>query len=260
MKKLILIWCFIAMATGVHATFVVTTNVGDGGETYMLNDTSSNLGRVRNDGGATDTYVRWDSAPRLSITALRFDLSGIDYSSATDVQLQFHINWANRDNRNIEIWGLDDSMAPADDAGGSFTNTSATVWNDYWVENDYYNGLMRDTWGKIGISGGTDDGTYTLDSRWSYLGTQNIQDAVLGDGIFITDLADVDLDTLVTGDLNGYITLLVVGETGTSGNWFSVTTKEGTTDTALMPTLIPEPASLVLLGLGSLAMVRRRRI
>ena len=241
---------FLLAICSLHARAAVQVRTADGvgGETYMTNDTSSTLGRVRNDGGAATSKVRLVLDSRLQITALRFDLSDVYLALTTfdDAVLQFQISWVSNANRYFDLYALIDPNAPADDAGGSFTNTAASVWNDYWVENDYYNGLMRDNWGKIGISGGTDDGSYVLDSRWVFLGTtyiQNARDSVTG--ITTTNPADVSFDALRSEE-NGYVTLLVIGNELNGGPWFDITSKEGNPNLSpvlILPNAVPLGAS-----------------
>ncbi len=70
---------------------------------------------------------------------------------------------------------------------------------------------------------------------------------------------DVDTDRLYVGTVNVPTILLEVNPNdGTFTSLGTVTGGIGRTD-ALAPTVIPEPASLALLGLGGLMMLRRRR-
>ena len=79
-----------------------------------------------------------------------------------------------------------------------------------------------------------------------------------------SDTTSLNLDSFLAGDTNGLVTLVMIATGG--DRQFYVAAKEGldanptwSAPTLILPNIVPEPATMVLLGLGSLMAVRRRR-
>jgi len=214
----------LVCTAATHAAPMVTrtTAFGNGADTYS--DVDGNI-----QGGNNLIRVRGSND---RITYLRFDISDIDPVEVTDVTFDIV-------KINIE--------------GGGDAFSLYGLNNDDTLEN-FNEGTFNDT----------TPGAFTAASIAG------------GDASRVTDLADIDppndqtplgftqtdgdpLVDFIQADTNGIITFVLVANSGASIEYAS---KENTTldAPALTFTLIPEPGSFALLGVGALAgCVRRRR-
>ena len=218
-------------ALGVAAPFDITTADGNGADTYVNN------GEPDVNHSADNHMIVWDYNPTADLRYkgyVRFDLSAIaqPLSSAT-------LTCTTMDGQfppDTTIWGLNDG-----DAG------------ELWVEADltWNNAPANDTSTPAGFL-----------SNATYLGVfGNITNAAGGTGDFSADA----LKDFLNADNDGVATFMFgsPGETlDPPTNGFAYwATKENTVHAP--PTLtveeIPEPATLSLIGLGVLGLLRRRR-
>jgi hypothetical protein len=100
-------------------------------------------------------------------------------------------------------------------------------------------------------------GNYALDlSMVTLLGT--ITTPAAGDPYpvrFSSDPTDLPLGDFLIADTNKLVTFIFIG----ANNEGEIASKEHETFMAPTLTLVPEPATLALLGLGSVVLLRRRR-
>lgn len=209
---------------------VITTAHGDGADTYLSND--GNSGPTVVHGGDTALNMRAITDLRARVMLLRFDVSNFVAGSLTEATLTLNFTASNR-TRTWNAFGLTDQSL------------------DGWLEGDtnYDNGP--------GILPAT-LGNYAIDeAAWSNLGTFAVQS---GTGQQTTDPVSLNLDAFLTGNTNGYASLLLAFPSGTDTNpdWW-VTSKEG--NGLLAPTLslpnaeaIPEPSTYaVIFGVVALS-------
>ena len=224
----------VVLLTGTVAVavpFDITTGDGNGADTYVQN------GVPTGNYGADDHMIVWDYNPTADLRYkgyVRFDLSAIaqPLSSAT-------LTCTTMDGQfppDTTIWGLDDA-----DAG--------ELWDELGI--NWNNAPANDTSTPAGFLGNA-----------TYLGVfGNITNVAGGTG----DFSGASLVNFLNADTDGVATLMFgsPGETlDPPTNGFAYwATKENTVHAP--PTLtveeIPEPATLSLIGLGVLGLLRRRR-
>lgn len=219
-----------AFAVTSFGQAVITTGHGDGADTYLSND--SNSGPTIVHGGDTGLNMRAITDLRARVVLLRFDVSDFVAASLTDATLTLNFTASNR-TRTWNVFGLADEGL------------------DGWLEGatNYDNGpgILPATLGNYAIDG----------TAWSNLGTFAVQS---GTGQQTTDPVSLNLDAFLTGNTNGYASLLLAFPSGTDTNpdW-TITSKEG--NALLAPTLdlpsaqaIPEPSTYAMIfGVVALA-------
>ncbi|TVR51421.1 MAG: PEP-CTERM sorting domain-containing protein [Puniceicoccaceae bacterium] len=220
----------------LSAQAVISTAQGNGADTFLSND--SQHGPTVVHGAAGSLSLRAFTDVRARVIMLRFDVSNYIAESLIEGTITMNFTWATRA-RTWNVYGLmDESLGD-------------------WIENEtnYNNapGILPASLGNYAID----------ESVWAPIGTF----AVTADtGLQTTNVTDLNLDDLLTGNESGLVTLLFAFPSGGDSNpdW-AITSKEG--DPALAPTLnvpnaIPEPSTYALLaGLTALigAIYFRRR-
>ncbi len=222
------------------AQLLITTADGNGADTYLINDQGPGTGVAQ--GGSDFMELRQLPDVRTRIPYFRFDLSGVtgDLSGAT-----ITINGENVNrNRPLAIYGLNDGAT-----GGQGEN---------WDESTL---LYSDAAGFDPAA----DGQFAFSSDMTASRIARTAGSAVGPNI--TELS-VDLDNFLAADTDGLVTFAVILEEVVNGSedffFYTKESLDGNTGAplGLEPVLtlpnIPEPASAALLGLGGLAMLRRR--
>lgn len=219
MNKAIALAAISAITTGFASAAVIVTN----GDTYIRSsDETMNYN--------SDPYmVANNNGVNVRMAVFSFDISSETVGSITSAKLELDDVIGNV-SQNYAIWGLLD-------AAEDFDETTLT-------------------WNNAGFLSGT-----TVDVSKAYGG------AALGSfsntANTVNTLFDVTSGTFLdflnaSGDNDVTFVVLDLGTAGGGSGW---ATKESSVD--LKPTLtltsIPEPSSAVLLGLGGLALILRRR-
>jgi hypothetical protein len=80
--------------------------------------------------------------------------------------------------------------------------------------------------------------------------------------IVTSNTTDLDLDAFLAADTDGLVTFILFDNSGREKEWYlSTKEREAADPTMSAPELIlvPEPATMALLGFGSLVAIRRKR-
>jgi hypothetical protein len=210
----------------------VSTAYGSGADTWVCNGSSEKSTVVN--GAATELRARYIQ----------------EAGSFTGTTLSLNETWAKGAARTLQVYGLVDETL------------------DSWVESttNYANAP-----GMLTPSQGNDLGFYAIDgTKLTLLGTITVPAAPAGtpsggavvNVVFTSDPALLNLGSFLNLDTNNLVTLVIINANGTSGTNSEdrFASKENTTAGILFPTLTtPEPATMLILGLGSLMVVRRKK-
>lgn len=230
-----------------HGALIATTETGAGADTHLSND--SNQAQTVANGTRTANDVRAIQNSRARIGMLRFDLSGVA-GSVSDVQLQLDMTLSTR-TRDWVIYGLNDD--------GLDSATTSDNWDEATVT--YSNAPGIDLAGAVANSG-----NYALDAtKVTSLLTWNVQNVVGVQTSPTSAALDTFINNAITNPNNKYVTLFLSydgGKTSTDSNpnWaFAAKEHETAAAPALVGTIVPEPATLVLVGLALAVVSAGRR-
>jgi len=239
--------CLILLGTTSQALLISTAD-GNGADGWISNDAQSssyNSDKVHNTTGMHARYA--GTSARFRATYIRFDISSITGTVGADAQLQLGQTYTKGGNKTMHVYGLVDG-----DAG--------ELWSETTLCYDNAPGFLP-------APGGNNLGQYAIDSRLVLLGTFVItgtgsSGATLTPPVqFLTDPATLPLADFLNADTNNVVTFVLINAAGTASNNSEnrFASKEDANAWAA-PTLVfvPEPATLALLGLGSLISLRRR--
>jgi hypothetical protein len=233
-------------AAVAQGSIAISTAYGSGADTWVSNG-SSEKSTVTH-GSATSLYARYiGGGSRCSMTYLRFDISQ-EAGSFTGTTLSLNEVWAKGAAKTLQVYGLVDETL------------------DSWVESTT---CYANAPGMLTPSQGNDLGYYAIDStKLTLLGTITVPVAPAGTSssggtvnvVFTSDPTLLDLGSFLNQDTNNLVTLVIINASGTSGSNSEdrFASKENTTAGILFPTLTtPEPATMLLLGLGGLLLRKR---
>lgn len=249
MKKTLIIVLLVSLLMINSALAVGLVNTDD---TWVREDNpTSNRNHEAFMNARTD-----QDTPDNDLCLLRFDLTGWSVPSSGS---ELNLYWYRDDTstgKTLSLYGLKE------------TDPNETNWSESTVTYAIAPGLIpdgQDTVTEFGLGHTTDD-IQDLDiANLSLL----VADQAYGpqvEGQLYT-FNGAALDAFLNADTNGEVTFLILRNLDPSGNQARFTTREATTfySGAAVPPggagayLIPEPATVILLGLGSLIAVRRRK-
>lgn len=248
----------MALVAASASAAIITTADGNGADSMVRQDAGSL--EDTNYGADGRIWARSASGKdRFDAIFLRFDISGYVSGSFTGTPTLGLTNWENPDSgTDLIVYGLNEAV-------------------DSWIEGD--GGTDNSPAGELtyanapGIAQDSDYGDNDVDlTEVSVLVTDAEGFQLTGGKGDESTVSDTDFLTFLNADTDGLVTF-IIARTDDNGAIDDIATKEttvleGGTTIALgsgAPTLdvtgtvIPEPSSLVLLALGSLALFRRGR-
>jgi hypothetical protein len=263
----------LCAAVAQGAGFDVTTAFGSGADGYIQNDSSKGPTVTTEFGGGADTYItnniagkqtsteNWGTEGRMRIRTaansrfmasfLRFDINEVSDPFAANTRLQLSATFLKGAAKTLNIFGLADSDI-----------------DDNWIESGTGGityatapGFLTPAIGDNGATvAGNNLGNYAFDSRLTLLGTitfPGVGTVTLPKNIW-SNMSGTDsrLADFLNADGNGLVTLVLIAQTGSEDE---AGTKENTAAGVYAPALVPEPATMLILGLGSLMVVRRKK-
>jgi hypothetical protein len=221
------------LEVGGKALTVVTTEDGNGADTYLTND--SQQGPDTN----TSAEVRMRAFRQLADTRsktgyMRFDLTGAAEADLTGSYLTFEATYLKGAAKVVQVYGLIDE-------GGD-------LWDESTITYNTAPGMLPATLGN-----------YALDTtKVTLLGTITtpaVPSPAVYPVTFSSNPTDLPLTNFLSADTNKLVTFIFIG----TNNEGEIASKEHETFMAPTLTLVPEPATLALLGLGSVVLLRGRR-
>lgn len=237
MKKVIL-WVVIAafvLTPAVRADMVYAVD----SSRAVLSDGTNNLAdTVKSDGSKLS--VRSDN--KAAKSWIEFDISNIDVSSLTSAQLRVTLN-ADKDNKCFLSAVNDDVTSGLVALDGSLT------WNNAPGNYTTSDGINPDA----AIS--MDEFQDNLDpTMTTYIG---VVDYSAGSGGVAGDQYFIDVLSILQADTDGIVLFVLHGAGGDTS--FSTHDNPGGAEYYPALVIVPEPATMLLLGLGGLMAVRRKR-
>ncbi len=178
-------------------------------DTLLSND--SDRGPGVNHGSASQLQIRWHSAPRVRITYVRYDISGISSGSYASAILKGTCKDSSHDGPlTANVWGLNDDVV----AGGGIQGND---WDESTV--NYSN------------AGGVDNdaalGTFAFENA-TFLGTMVIDGQDTQPLAFSSNTTDLPLQSFLGTDTDGLVTFMIIDSTQT-GKEVYIDSKEGNT-------------------------------
>ena len=219
------------LEVGAQPVHVVSTEDGNGADTYLTND--SQQGPDTN----TSAEVRMRAFRQLADTRsktayIRFDLTGAAETDLSDSYLTFEATYLKGGAKVVNVYGLMDGDGDS--------------WDESTITYNTAPGILPATLGNCA----PDLSMVTL------LGT--ISTPAAGDPYpvrFSSNPTDLPLADFLAADTNKLVTFIFIG----TNNEGEIASKEHETFMAPTLTMVPEPATLALLGLGGVVLLRRRK-
>lgn len=247
MKRTTAVWKQLGVAC-VAALCATTANgqfLNPDADTTLSND--SNRGPTINHGSGSQNQVRWHSAPRVRISYIRYDITGINSALFNIATLSGTFTDSGKNGPSgggtWDVWGLDDSVV----AGG---------------------GIEGNGWGESSVTyataGGVDNsaalGTFSFVNA-TQLGTMSFSGNDTAPYAFLSNTSDLDLTTFLNADTDGLVTFMFM-DSAQEGSEYYIDSLEGNMADGHHPMhlnfFVPEPTSIALLGIGGLALLTRR--
>jgi len=230
MKKVIVFLLVVTLISVTEAVVLLPD-----ADTLLSND--SNRGPTVNHGSASQWQVRWHEAPRVRIGYVRYDITGVDSALFGLATLSGTCTDSSHDGPiTANVWGLND-----DAAGNDWDESSVNYSNAAGVDNDAVLGTFA-------FENATLLGTMVIDG-------QNTQPLSFG-----SNTTDLPLEDFLNSDTDGLVTLMFI-DSVQSGTEIYIDSKEGNTADGHGPmtlNFVPEPGTMVLLGLGGLFLRKRK--
>jgi hypothetical protein len=243
MKNVIMLSVMLAVAASSEATagVTVTSAYGVGADTYVTNSLfppdsqyyNPDMSPDNNFGSDPAFLVRYWSGVRASIGFLRFDISGVtgDMSEAI-LSLASHPIHGVVYTSNLAVYGLKEDY---------------DIWDESTITYNNAPGLLS-----------APVGEYALEAtKLVRLGVI----ACISNTLCTSDPIQLDISSFISSDTDKKISLLIVKESSDSSEWaFRSKEKTGVViPTLTLPNAVPEPATISLIALGGVALLRRRR-